>query len=102
MKLSISFSAVISATAMISSASHADNVTTNAQSSEFSFESDGETLNGTLHKPEGEGPFPAVVAMHGSGPGERDSPIYLHLARALTEAGTAVLLFRPPRYRHPA
>jgi carboxymethylenebutenolidase len=34
-----------------------------------SFRSGAITLQGTLYKPEGKGPFPAVVYNHGSAPG---------------------------------
>lgn len=34
---------------------------------EVCFQSDGVTLSGTVHLPQGDGPFPAMVLVHGSG-----------------------------------
>ncbi len=42
--------------------------------------------------PEGEGPFPVAVFIHGSGTSRRDSPWYLSVAAHLQEHGIAVLL----------
>jgi hypothetical protein len=39
---------------------------------EVSWQLDGITMNGTLTRPEGEGPFPSVVLVAGSGPTDRD------------------------------
>ncbi|HVP14317.1 MAG TPA: hypothetical protein VMS88_02160, partial [Terriglobales bacterium] len=54
------------------------------------------TLAGTLTKPRGAGPFPAVVLITGSGPQDRDESLlghrpFLVLADRLTRAGLAVL-----------
>lgn len=54
------------------------------------------TLAGTLTIPEGEGPFPAVLLLSGSGAQNRDEEIFGHkpflvLADDLTRAGVAVL-----------
>jgi alpha-beta hydrolase superfamily lysophospholipase len=60
---------------------------------------DGDTaLPGTLALPKGDGPFPAVVLVHGSGPQDRDEAIganrpFLDLARGLAEHGIAVLRY---------
>ena len=60
---------------------------------------DGErALPGTLVMPKGDGPFPAVVLVHGSGPHDRDETIgpnrpFLDLARGLAAHGIAVLRF---------
>lgn len=56
----------------------------------------GITLAGTLTLPRGEGPFPAVVLLSGSGPQDRDETVFGHkpflvLADALTRRGVAVL-----------
>lgn len=62
-------------------------------------------LVGTLRTPEGDGPFPGVVIVHGSGPISRDGevqgqlgltfskrvPVYKELAESLVEQGYAVL-----------
>lgn len=55
-------------------------------------------LPGTLALPNGNGPFPAVVLVHGSGPQDRDETIganrpFLDLARGLAAKGIAVLRY---------
>jgi dienelactone hydrolase len=55
-------------------------------------------LPGTLSMPEGEGPFPAVVLLAGSGPQDRDETIgpnapLRDLAHGLASAGIAVLRY---------
>jgi len=55
-------------------------------------------LPGTLAMPNGEGPFPAVVLVHGSGPQDRDETIgankpFLDIARGLAAQGIAVLRY---------
>jgi dipeptidyl aminopeptidase/acylaminoacyl peptidase len=49
-------------------------------------------LAGMLFLPEGEGPFPAVVIIHGAGTSQRDNPWYLALTHYLQENGVVVLL----------
>ena len=61
-------------------------------------ESAGLTLAGTLTRPEGEGPHPAVVLVSGSGPQDRNSEVFNHklfhvLADHLTRQGIAVLRY---------
>lgn len=46
------------------------------QRDELRFESDGLTLAGTLHRPAGAGPHPALVMLQGSGEADRDSNGY--------------------------
>ncbi len=58
----------------------------------------GIDLAGTLTLPEGEGPFPAVVLVSGSGPQDRDETVFGHrpflvLADHLTRQGIAVLRY---------
>ena len=58
----------------------------------------GLTLDGTLTRPEGEGPHPAVVLVSGSGPQDRNSEVFSHklfhvLADHLTRQGIAVLRY---------
>jgi predicted acyl esterase len=48
-------------------------------------------LAGTLIPPEGEGPFPAVAILHGSGPDTRAT--YLPDATMLARAGVAALIY---------
>lgn len=55
-------------------------------------------LPGTLTLPSGDGPFPAVVLVHGSGPHDRDETIgpnrpFLELARGLAGHGIASLRY---------
>ena len=55
---------------------------------------EGKELPGTLILPDGEGPFPVVVFVHGSGPSDRDETIngnkpFKDLAEGLAEKGIA-------------
>lgn len=70
-------------------------------------------LPATLALPDGAGPFPAVVLVHGSGPHDRDETIgpnrpFLDIARGLAAQGIAVLRYekrtraRPQDYADPA
>jgi dienelactone hydrolase len=49
-------------------------------------------LGGLLFVPEGDGPFPAAVVIHGSGPSRRDNGWYLTLTQQLQDSGIVVLL----------
>jgi len=49
-------------------------------------------LAGMLFVPQGEGPFPTVVVIHGSGTSRRDNGWYLTLTDHLQKNGVAVLL----------
>ncbi len=58
----------------------------------------GWSLPGTLTMPKGEGPFPAVVLVHGSGPNNRDESMgplapFRDLACGLSSQGIAVLRY---------
>jgi pimeloyl-ACP methyl ester carboxylesterase len=61
------------------------------------------TLGGTLSLPVGEGPWPAVVLVHGSGPNDRDETIggnkpFADLAWGLASRGIAVLRYDKRTY----
>lgn len=65
---------------------------------QFENPNDGTRLAGTLTLPEGEGPFPAVVLISGSGAQDRDESLmghrpFLVLADHLTRKGIAVLRY---------
>jgi pimeloyl-ACP methyl ester carboxylesterase len=61
---------------------------------EVRFDNDarGIELAGMLFQPDGEGPFPAAVIIHGSGTSHRDNAWYLTVAEHLRTNGVAVLL----------
>lgn len=61
-------------------------------------DAEGVTLAGSLTLPEGDGPFPGVVLISGSGPQDRDETVWTHqpfavLADHLTRQGVAVLRY---------
>jgi dienelactone hydrolase len=65
---------------------------------DFSVGEGERALPGTLAMPDGNGPFPAVVLVHGSGPQDRDETIgankpFLDIARGLAAQGIAVLRY---------
>src|ERR1043165_2032733 len=73
-----------------------------AESTEVSWPLEATTVYGTLVRPSGPGPFPAVVMVAGSGPTDRDwnSPLLPGtngsarlLAQALAQAGIASLRY---------
>ena len=64
-------------------------------------------LPATLSVPKGEGPFPAVVLVHGSGPNDRDETIgpnkpFKDLAWGLATRGVAVLRYEKRTKQHPS
>ena len=59
---------------------------------DVSFNNGDLQLAGMLMVPEGEGPFPVAVIIHGSGTSQRDSKWYLSVTKYLQENGVAVLL----------
>jgi len=64
----------------------------------FQNEKEGIELKGNITKPNGEGPFPAVVLVTGSGPQDRNSEIFGHkqflvIADYLTNQGIVVLRY---------
>lgn len=52
----------------------------------------GLTLGGMLFVPDGDGPFPAAVVIHGSGTSSRQNRWYLTLTKYLQDNGIVVLL----------
>ncbi|MFC4126430.1 alpha/beta hydrolase family protein [Nocardia rhizosphaerae] len=66
------------------------------RSEDVSYASGDITIAGTLTEPEGDGPFPAILLITGSGPQDRDESLmghrpFLLLADTFTRAGYAVL-----------
>ena len=61
---------------------------------EVFFHNDAQSIDlaGMLFLPEGEGPFPGVVVIHGSGPSMRANGWYITLTKHLQDSGIAVLL----------
>jgi uncharacterized protein len=64
----------------------------------FTVDAGGWPLPGTLSMPIGDGPFPAVVLVHGSGPNDRDTSFgpnkpFRDLAEGLASRGIAVLRY---------
>ena len=62
------------------------------QYEEVEFHNGDLSLAGMLFVPEGEGPFPVAVIIHGSGSSRRNSKWYLSVTRHLQDNGIAVLL----------
>ncbi|MFE3443703.1 alpha/beta hydrolase family protein [Nocardia sp. NPDC059180] len=66
------------------------------ESEDVSYTNGDITIAGTLTTPEGDGPFPAVVMLTGSGPQDRNEELFGHkpfllISDTLTRAGYAVL-----------
>ena len=64
------------------------------QYTEVTFRNEAQNLDlaGMLFTPDGEGPFPAAVIIHGSGTSNRQNRWYLTLTKHLQDNGVAVLL----------
>lgn len=65
---------------------------------EVSFGPEGRQLPGTLSIPDGAGPFPGIVLVHGSGPNDRDETVgqnkpFRDIAWGLADRGVAVLRY---------
>jgi dienelactone hydrolase len=77
------------------------------EESEATVGAEGWPLPATLATPKGEGPFPAVVLVHGSGPHDRDESIFgtkvfRDLAWGLASRGVAVLRYEKRTKAHGA
>lgn len=73
---------------------------------DFSVGQGERALPGTLAMPNGDGPFPAIVLVHGSGPQDRDESIgagkpFLDIARGLAAQGIAVLRYEKRTHARP-
>ena len=74
---------------------------------EVTFGSKEYPISGSLTLPEGNGPFPAVILVHGSGPSDRNEQIgpnlpFMDLASQLSEQGIAVLRYDKRTYLYGA
>ena len=74
--------------------------------SDFAVGDGARALPGTLSLPKGDGPFAAIVLVHGSGPADRDESIgpnkpFRDLAHGLAERGIAVLSYEKRTRAHP-
>jgi pimeloyl-ACP methyl ester carboxylesterase len=58
-----------------------------------SFTNGGVALSGTILFPAGEGPFPAIVCTHGSGPGDRQFAAYRSEGVFYSRLGLAALIY---------
>ncbi len=78
--------------ALLVLAAFAAAVSGQSRSEEVKFTKGPDTIAGTLLIPEGAGPFPAVVFLHGSEAGSRKMPHYHRAAENLVREGIAVLI----------
>ncbi len=67
---------------------------------------EADETGGLLTLPEGDGPFPAVILVHGSGPSDRDETAYVHapfrdIAHGLARLGVASVRYDKYTYAHP-
>lgn len=78
-----------------------------AQDTEVTFGSEKYPISGSLTLPAGNGPFPAVILVHGSGPSDRNEQLgpnlpFMDLASQLSEQGIAVLRYDKRTYLYGA
>ena len=76
-----------------------------AHDMEITFGEEPYIITGSLTLPEGEGPFPAVILVQGSGPSDRNEQIgpnlpFMDLAEQLSAQGIAVLRYDKRTYLH--
>jgi len=60
---------------------------------EITFSNNDVQLAGSLYRPAGQSPYPALVVLHAAQGGTRDYPFYQHLIEHLPSQGVAVLLY---------
>lgn len=72
--------------AFVSAATFAQNPVTHS-ANVVSFSNEKLTLGGLLYKPEGEGPFPALLYNHGSAPGMRNNQAFENIGPLFVERG---------------
>ena len=70
---------------------------------EVTFGSEEYPISGSLTLPDGDGPFPAVILVHGSGPSDRNEQIgpnlpFMNLAEQLSAQGIVVLRYDKRTY----
>lgn len=87
----------------IADASAANNSLHLPNDTEVVFGSETYPISGALTLPEGDGPFPAVILVHGSGPSDRNEQIgpnlpFMDLAQQLSAQGVAVLRYDKRTY----
>lgn len=87
------FLAIVVVTVLVLGAIVARHVVYWSPEQEVVFRSGNIELGGTVVKPSGSGPFPAVVMLHGSGPEPRTDPSTRPVVNALVDAGFAVLAY---------
>lgn len=67
-----------------------------ARIEEITFESGSFHVVGDLRLPEGDGPFPIVLFVHGSGPATRTEYLYLPIMERMLQAGYATFAWDKP------
>jgi uncharacterized protein len=91
-----------SATAAATASSEKPQIHDSGQAPHFEFDRPAERvtfrngdvqLKGVLVKPDGPGPFPAVIFVHGSGPATHDEPAFVVHANTFLRQGFAVLSY---------
>jgi pimeloyl-ACP methyl ester carboxylesterase len=60
---------------------------------DIEFRSGGVSLRGTVTLPDGDGPWPGIVTIHGASEGLRDFRLFAHLESLLVPAGVAVIRY---------
>jgi dienelactone hydrolase len=63
------------------------------KSESISFFNHNIRFTGTLYKPEGQPPFPAIVVVHPASEAKQSAPFYDHLKSGLPDQGIALLVF---------